>query len=310
MLEDLKGKKFGQLKVIRYDKEQKKWECLCDCGNTAYIATRNLKTGNTKSCGCLKNAKGVKRPRKNKNFLLYKDVGQLRVTDINEEKGVATCYCLECKKHTVDIPIDKLTEMYKSRKKSFTCGIDGCIHTRKTKNTNNRLSVTIRKGERFGNLVVLKRIENKKMKTKNSFSSIPVFLCRCDCGKETIVQGRYLLSGKTKSCGCQRGRKKIQTNKMSSNAFYSEDRQLLYNIFVKWKRKYKQPTKLFKEKVIDRGIKFFPEIKDEKETFEYFYQWSMLNNFSKTFCYLDRFDYSKDFSSKNCFWTNNRTKGY
>ena len=30
------------------------------------------------------------------------------------------------------------------------------------------------------------------------------YLCHCECGKDTIVPRRYLLSGGTKSCGCLR----------------------------------------------------------------------------------------------------------
>lgn len=29
-------------------------KCLCECGNIAYVSTTDLRTGNTKSCGCLK----------------------------------------------------------------------------------------------------------------------------------------------------------------------------------------------------------------------------------------------------------------
>lgn len=29
------------------------WECKCDCGNTAFISSTRLKSGNVKSCGCL-----------------------------------------------------------------------------------------------------------------------------------------------------------------------------------------------------------------------------------------------------------------
>ena len=31
------------------------------------------------------------------------------------------------------------------------------------------------------------------------------YLCRCDCGCEVIVRGKYLRNGHTKSCGCTRG---------------------------------------------------------------------------------------------------------
>ena len=30
------------------------WECRCDCGNLTYVSTRDLKSKNTKSCGCLR----------------------------------------------------------------------------------------------------------------------------------------------------------------------------------------------------------------------------------------------------------------
>ena len=50
-------------------------------------------------------------------------------------------------------------------------------------------------GKRFGNLVVSERSENDKNHKAR-------WLCRCDCGRETIVIGSNLMSGKTSSCGC------------------------------------------------------------------------------------------------------------
>ena len=51
-------------------------------------------------------------------------------------------------------------------------------------------------GQRFGKLVVL---EFSHMKKSRSW-----FLCKCDCGKETIVAGTLLIQKKTQSCGCLR----------------------------------------------------------------------------------------------------------
>ncbi len=55
---NLIGQKFGRLIVIRRadnDKQGKsRWLCLCDCGKEKIIRGNNLKSGNTKSCGCLK----------------------------------------------------------------------------------------------------------------------------------------------------------------------------------------------------------------------------------------------------------------
>ncbi len=55
---DLTGQKFGKLtvkKLLRIDKEHGAiWLCDCECGNTTEVPSRKLKSGNTKSCGCLR----------------------------------------------------------------------------------------------------------------------------------------------------------------------------------------------------------------------------------------------------------------
>lgn len=59
---DLTGMKFGYLTAIRpTDKREANyviWKCRCDCGNTKFARAGSLTTGNTKSCGCLKDKKG------------------------------------------------------------------------------------------------------------------------------------------------------------------------------------------------------------------------------------------------------------
>lgn len=55
---DLVGKNFGYLTVLK--KTNKKcatsiiWLCKCRCGNLIEVPTSRLKSGNTKSCGCLR----------------------------------------------------------------------------------------------------------------------------------------------------------------------------------------------------------------------------------------------------------------
>lgn len=48
---NLIGEKFGRLTVQEWAGNGK-WKCLCECGNTILVQTDNLKSGNTKSCGC------------------------------------------------------------------------------------------------------------------------------------------------------------------------------------------------------------------------------------------------------------------
>ena len=58
--EDLTGKRFGRLVVVGFSgklydcTKEKLWNCKCDCGNDCIVNTRALKTGGTKSCGCIK----------------------------------------------------------------------------------------------------------------------------------------------------------------------------------------------------------------------------------------------------------------
>ena len=59
---DLTGKKFGRLTVISFKRRKKLkgfnrsarlWNCLCDCGNEVIVEGTALRSGHTKSCGCL-----------------------------------------------------------------------------------------------------------------------------------------------------------------------------------------------------------------------------------------------------------------
>lgn len=59
---DLTNKIFGQLTVVRRVSTKKTpsgatkifWLCECSCGNNCIVEGNALKTGNTKSCGCVK----------------------------------------------------------------------------------------------------------------------------------------------------------------------------------------------------------------------------------------------------------------
>lgn len=58
---DLSGQRFGRLVILRQAEDyvlksgrrKIQWLCQCDCGKTKIIKTDNLRSGCTKSCGCL-----------------------------------------------------------------------------------------------------------------------------------------------------------------------------------------------------------------------------------------------------------------
>jgi hypothetical protein len=53
---DLTGQKFGRLTVTERAGSKNKralWRCVCECGNEVAVDSNSLRTGNTRSCGCL-----------------------------------------------------------------------------------------------------------------------------------------------------------------------------------------------------------------------------------------------------------------
>jgi len=65
---DITGQRFGKLvatkRVNKINQHGSYWLCKCDCGNECIVATGDLRSGNTKSCGCqggvLKDLTGMK----------------------------------------------------------------------------------------------------------------------------------------------------------------------------------------------------------------------------------------------------------
>lgn len=54
---DLTGQRFGRLSVVKrtgcFNDGQVAWQCVCDCGKAITVRSRDLRTGHTRSCGCL-----------------------------------------------------------------------------------------------------------------------------------------------------------------------------------------------------------------------------------------------------------------
>jgi hypothetical protein len=60
-------------------------------------------------------------------------------------------------------------------------------------------------GNTYGYLTVIERAENTKEGRAR-------WLCRCKCGNTTVVLGKHLRSGNTKSCGCYQRERATQSN--------------------------------------------------------------------------------------------------
>lgn len=58
---DLTNNRFGRLLVLKRRKNDQSthavWKCVCDCQTTTTVTSTSLRSGNTKSCGCLRRDK-------------------------------------------------------------------------------------------------------------------------------------------------------------------------------------------------------------------------------------------------------------
>lgn len=98
---DLTGSKFGKLLAICPDGQDKNkryyWKCLCECGNEVRIKSNNLKSGNSKSCGCDKRA--LDKHVKDLTGMIFGELTVLKRDYSRLEKGrvywICACSCGE-----------------------------------------------------------------------------------------------------------------------------------------------------------------------------------------------------------------------
>ncbi|HOW46118.1 MAG TPA: hypothetical protein P5305_01520 [Rubrivivax sp.] len=53
---DLAGQRFGRLVAVSPHSKRGRdnlWSCACDCGSTSFVVVAKLRSGRTRSCGCL-----------------------------------------------------------------------------------------------------------------------------------------------------------------------------------------------------------------------------------------------------------------
>lgn len=82
---DLTGQKYGRLTVVKINDDDIRrftltskstyWWCKCDCGNVVSILSSSLRSGLTKSCGCLRNDSIYKLRKKYNKYDLTGEYG-------------------------------------------------------------------------------------------------------------------------------------------------------------------------------------------------------------------------------------------
>lgn len=176
---DLTGKRFGKLVAIKPTGNKRRryieWECLCDCGNTAYVASGDLNYGSVTSCGCKNDIIDITGQR----------FGTLTVLRLLDEKGPTGQAIWECQCDCGKIVKARGTSLRYGEVSS--CGSAACRGLEKDMT-----------GMVFGKLTVI-----SKSDFKNSYSNHTYWNCKCECGNTCIVMGANLRKGHTTSCGCK-----------------------------------------------------------------------------------------------------------
>lgn len=94
---DIIGMKFGRLTVESYSHSSNRrtyWNCICECGNHTVVRGDLLKSGNTKSCGCITHEpRGKAHNRKDLTGMRFGEMEVLGYVGTKLKKSMWLCVC-------------------------------------------------------------------------------------------------------------------------------------------------------------------------------------------------------------------------
>lgn len=196
---DPTGRRFGRLTVL--EKGDRKpdgrnsyiqfWLCRCDCGALVQRRRRDLERSKIPSCGCEKiercriyTAARTKPDPTGQRFGRLVVIGKDPTKHLGKSRWLCQCDC------------GNITSLIRGDfDKEVGAKSCGCLY-RDRKGKPNPKQKGDYTGKRFGNLVALHRVTGKLTRWGK-----PVWLCRCDCGKEVEISSQRLRAGWSLNCG-------------------------------------------------------------------------------------------------------------
>lgn len=135
-------------------------------------------------------------------------------------------------------------------------------------------------GKKFGRLVVIKQANRDKW-------GHLLWLCKCNCGKEKIIQSSHLITGHTKSCEC--------IKKETKNLKHGHHKTKTYTSWQAMKQRCTNPRVMNYNNYGGRGIKVCE-------------RWRKFENFLEDMgevprgLQIERKDNDGNYCQENCHW--------
>ena len=182
--DDVIGKVFGRLTVVRREDKGPKWICLCSCGKTTKpIRNLDLKLGKVKSCGCYQSEWASARFKKDLTGQRFGKLIAIECLSLSSQGlyvWLCKCDCGGSK---------EVVGAYLTRGKTSSCG---CMRSDSRQERVEDLT-----GRVFGNWKVVAKAPTGTKGQTFYFSD-----CACgDCNGKRVA-AHSLKNGTSRSCGC------------------------------------------------------------------------------------------------------------